>query len=112
MPKINESERAVQNRVVQFFQNPEALGYTYYGNLQEQINKNIIPEKMIAWLTSRKSGEHSTSLSEKAVDILISTAGDLQHDLSMTRLKIMDNLKSFSPNITCSLTCENFVLWF
>jgi type I restriction enzyme R subunit len=45
MAKINESERVSQNRVIQFFQDPQILGYTYYGNLQYQINKNIMTER-------------------------------------------------------------------
>jgi len=93
MPKINESERTLQNRVVQFFQDSDALGYTYYGNLQEQINKNIMPDKLIAWLASRKGGGYNANLAEKAVDILISTAGDLQQGLYKANQDVYSLLK-------------------
>jgi len=73
MAKINESERSTQDRVVRFFQ--KELNYTYYGNLHSQINTNIIIEKLKAYLTGRG---HSANLSAKAVDALISTAGNLQ----------------------------------
>ena len=81
MPKINESERAIQTRVVQFFQDQEGLEFTYYGNLRDQINMNIIPEKLIAWLNSPKGGGYSASLSAKTVEELIGTAGNLQQGL-------------------------------
>ncbi|MCL2007168.1 MAG: HsdR family type I site-specific deoxyribonuclease [Treponema sp.] len=93
MPKINEIERVIQNQVVQFFQDQEILAYKYYGNLQDQLNKNIIPEKLIDWLTSRKGGGHSASLSAKAVEELMGTASNLQQGLYKANQDVYTILK-------------------
>jgi len=88
MAKINESERTAQNRVVQFFQ--KELNYTYYGNLQLQINTNIIIEKLTAFLTECN---YSENLSTKAIDVLIGVAGNLQQGLYKANQDVYSLLK-------------------
>jgi len=40
MPKINETERQTQDRILRLFCGTENLGYEYTGNLQHTINTN------------------------------------------------------------------------
>jgi len=88
MAKINECERTAQDRVVRFFQ--KKLNYDYYGNLHSQINTNIIIEKLTEYLTERG---YSASLSKKAIDELVSVAGDLQHGLYKANQDVYTLLK-------------------
>ncbi|MDR3001978.1 MAG: HsdR family type I site-specific deoxyribonuclease [Fibromonadaceae bacterium] len=88
MPKINESERIIQNHVVQFFQ--KKIDYVYYGNMHNQINANIITDKLTASLIKRG---YSTSLTEKAIDELIRTAGNLQQGLYKANQEVYSLLK-------------------
>jgi len=88
MAKINETERTTQDRVVRFFQ--KELNYEYYGNLHSQINTNIIIEKLTAYLTERGC---SASLSAKAIDALISAAGNLQQGPYKTNQEVYSLLK-------------------
>lgn len=41
MPKINETERQTQDRILHLFCSAEYLDYEYAGNLQHTINTNI-----------------------------------------------------------------------
>ena len=91
MPKINESERIAQNKVVQFFQ--KELGYTYYGNLHKQINTNIMADKLAAWLMSPNGKENSPELTEKAINELTHTAGNLQQGLYKANQEVYSLLK-------------------
>jgi len=88
MAKINETERTTQNRVVRFFQ--KELNYDYYGNLHSQINTNIIIEKLTEYLTERG---YSASLSKKAIDDLVSVAGNLQQGLYKANQDVYTLLK-------------------
>jgi type I restriction enzyme R subunit len=88
MPKINESERIIQNYVVQFFQ--KELDYAYYGNLHHQINTNIMQDKLKIFLAKCN---YSTSLAEKAIDELIRTAGNLQQGLYKANQDVYSLLK-------------------
>jgi len=88
MAKINESERTAQDRVVRFFQ--KKLNYDYYGNLHSQINTNIIIEKLTAYLTEHG---YSASLSKKAIDDLVSVAGNLQQGLYKANQDVYSLLK-------------------
>ena len=88
MPKINEAERVTQDRVLKLFQNE--LGYAYYGNLRDRINKNIMEDILTAWLVRRG---HSESLSERAVQELQRAAGDLQQGLYKANQDVYSFLK-------------------
>ncbi|MDR1552716.1 MAG: HsdR family type I site-specific deoxyribonuclease [Prevotellaceae bacterium] len=67
---IGESERALQNRVIEFF--TQKLDYVYLGNLQDKANSNIIPEQLKNFLTGKM--EYSEYLADKAIEKLCETA--------------------------------------
>ena len=76
MPNIGDSERKTQNRVVKFFR--DKLHYTYLGNLHDSENRNIMPERLHAWLL--KQG-YSEKLAANAIDALVKTSTNLQQGL-------------------------------
>ena len=75
---IGESERATQNRVVNFFKNRDILDYEYLGNLKDAVNKNIREDRLRAYL--RLSG-YSKKLIDGAVTQLVKAADDMTHGL-------------------------------
>lgn len=93
MPRINEAERKTQDRVLAMFRNETGLDYGYYGDLHGQVNTNIMTDKLTAWLVSPKGGSYSTSLAEKAVDVLVRTAGNLQQGLYKANQDVYSLLK-------------------
>ncbi|MDR3328247.1 MAG: HsdR family type I site-specific deoxyribonuclease [Prevotellaceae bacterium] len=66
---IGESERALQNRLIEFF--GQKLGYAYLGNLQDKTNSNIMPELLKDFLTGKM--EYSEYLADKAIEKLSET---------------------------------------
>lgn len=90
MAKINEAERITQNRVLALFSDPATLGYASYGNLHGQVNTNIMPEKLTAWLVRQG---HSRELAEKAVFELVKIAGNLQQGLYKANQNVYSLLK-------------------
>lgn len=90
MPKINEAERKIQNHVINFFKDSSGLAYRYYGNLSEEINTNIMEDKLKAWLVKRGV---SQSLAEKAVFELVKAAGNLQQGLYKANQEVYSLLK-------------------
>lgn len=90
MPKINEAERKTQDRVLALFRDKATLGYEYYGDLRYQTNRNIIADKLLAWLIGRG---YSESLSEKAVFELQKAAGNLQQGLYKANQNVYSLLK-------------------
>ena len=56
MPKINETERQTQDRILHLFCSAEYLDYEYAGNLQHTINTNIREKDLLAWLTDSHGG--------------------------------------------------------
>ena len=91
MPRINEAERRTQERVVALFRDKAFLGYEYYGDLRHQINSNIIVDKLMAFLVNKQM--YSKSLAEKAVDVLVRTAGNLQQGLYKANQDVYSLLK-------------------
>ena len=81
MPKINETERQTQDRILHLFCSAEYLDYEYAGNLQHTINTNIREKDLLAWLTDSHGGGYSITLAEKAIDTLVKAANNLEHDL-------------------------------
>lgn len=63
-------ERVTQNRVIQLF--VEQLGYSYAGNLEDQLNSNIREEDLKAWLTAQNKYSES-SISRALFDFKKST---------------------------------------
>ncbi len=91
MAKINEAERATQNRVVELFQNVEVLGYEYYGDLRQQINSNLITEKLKSFLIH--SMQYSSTLADKAVETFERATGNLQPGLYKANQDVYSMLK-------------------
>jgi type I restriction enzyme R subunit len=93
MAEINEAERKTQDRVLALFRDKVALNYEYYGNLRYELNSNIMADRLTAWLMSPRGGDHSSSLSEKAVSELQNTAGNLQQGLYKANQDVYSLLK-------------------
>lgn len=91
MAKINQAERKTQDRVVDIFRDISILGYEYYGDLRQHINENVIKEKLMKFLVNKQ--KYSTSLSTKAVEILIQAAGNLQQGLYKANQNVYSLLK-------------------
>ena len=70
MVQVGESERALQNRVIEFFM--QKLNYVYLGNLQDKANTNIMPELLKSFLTCKMG--YSEYLADKAIEELSKTA--------------------------------------
>ena len=64
MPRINEAERQVQDRVLALFRERAGLNYEYYGDLHGQTNTNIMTDKLTAWLVGLG---YSRTLVDKSV---------------------------------------------
>jgi len=77
MPRIDQIEKATQNRVIKFF--VDKLHYTYLGDLHDSENSNIMQERLYAYLTGK--GGYPDKLARRAIDELVRTAGNLQHGL-------------------------------
>ena len=88
MPNIGDSERKTQNRVVKFFR--DKLHYTYLGNLHDSENRNIMQERLHAWLL--KQG-YSEKLAANAVDALVKTSTNLQQGLYHANKEVYSLLK-------------------
>ena len=87
---IGDSERATQDRVVDFFRNRDILDYEYLGNLKGEINKNIREDRLRAYL--RLCG-YKEKLIDGAVTELIRTAEDMTHGLYIANQEIYRLLK-------------------
>lgn len=76
MNPVNPQERITQDRIIHLFENE--LHYTYYGNWEDRINKNIEPEYLTAFL---KDEGYSEILIQKALStaqqLAETNAGDL-----------------------------------
>ncbi|HQA97282.1 MAG TPA: HsdR family type I site-specific deoxyribonuclease [Clostridia bacterium] len=90
MPRINETERRIQEHVMDLFIDPSCLGYVSYGKLKEEENTNIRQHDLLMWL--QKCG-HSQLLAERAVAALVKTAGNLQQGLCKANQDVYSLLK-------------------
>lgn len=77
MPDIDQIEKATQKRVINFFK--DKLHYTYFGDLHDSENSNIMQERLYAYLT--KKGRYSEKLANRAIDMLVRASVNLQHGL-------------------------------
>jgi type I restriction enzyme R subunit len=93
MTNIGEAEIKTQKHVVDLFSDKSILGYEYYGDLRYQINTNVMAEKLIGWLTSKRGGSLDAGISAKAVYALIRTAGNLQQGLYKANHDVYSLLK-------------------
>ena len=87
---IGDTERATQDRVVDFFRNRDILDYEYLGNLKGGLNKNIREDRLRAYL--RLCG-YREKLIDKAVTELIRTADDMTHGLYIANQEVYRLLK-------------------
>lgn len=87
---IGDTERATQNRVVDFFRNRDILDYEYLGNLKGEVNKNIREDQLRAYL--HLSG-YSEKLIDGAVAELVKTADDMTHGLYIANQQVYSLLK-------------------
>ena len=88
MSNIGKPEVVTQSRVIKFFN--EKLKYRYIGDLRDQENRNIDEAKLKAWLVSRG---YSDGIASRAVDVLISAANNLQHELYAANKEVYNLLK-------------------
>ncbi|QOW61024.1 type I restriction endonuclease subunit R [Treponema pedis] len=93
MPKINETERQTQKRILDLFCNSEKLNYTYAGNLSGKSNTNIKEAELTAWLTSSQGGGYSKPFAQKAVTELQKTADSMEHGLYTANKNVYERLK-------------------
>lgn len=87
---IGDTERATQDRVVDFFRNRDILDYEYLGNLKGGLNKNIREDRLRAYL--RLCG-YREKLIDKAVTELIRTADDMTNGLYIANQEVYRLLK-------------------
>ena len=88
MPTINASERVTQNHVIRFFS--DKLHYTYFGDLHDRENSNIMQERLRAWLAGRGISE---KLINGAIDQLLRAANDLSQGLYYANQQVYSLLK-------------------
>lgn len=87
---IGESERITQNRVVAFFKNRSILDYTYLGNLENSVNKNIREDRLRKFL--QLSG-YSKPLIDGAVAQLVNAAANMSRGLYDANMEVYSLLK-------------------
>ncbi|MDR2384635.1 MAG: restriction endonuclease subunit R, partial [Tannerella sp.] len=90
MAKIGDSERIVQNHVIDLFRNRDFLDYAYYGSLRGSENSNIETEILKNFL--QKQG-YSKILSDRAVEELRKEASNLQSGLYDANKRVYSLLK-------------------
>jgi len=88
MSNIGDAERETQNRVLRFFH--EKLNYTYFGNLHDSENKNIMQDKLYAYLVKRG---YSEKLAKGAIDKLVKASANLQQGLYAANKEVYSLLK-------------------
>ena len=93
MPKVNETERETQDRILKLFCDKENLNYIYAGNLHHQINKNIVENDLLAWLTSSKGGDWNEITAKKAITELQKVANNLEQGLYKANQNVYSLLK-------------------
>lgn len=87
---IGKAEYKTQEKVIKFFKNKNILDYAYIGNLKDKSNKNIIAERLEAFL---KGQGYSETVARRAIDEIVRTAGDTQHDIYNVNKNVYELLK-------------------
>jgi type I restriction enzyme R subunit len=88
MANIGQAERVTQNRVIRFFH--EKLNYTYFGDLHDRENKNIMQDKLYTYLVKRG---YSEKLAKGAIDKLVKASTNLQQGLYAANKEVYALLK-------------------
>lgn len=78
MNAIGKSERATQDRIVNFFQ--ETVGYTYLGNWEKEVRKSPIEENILLSFLTTEQG-YSIKVAKKAITKLVNVATNLSNGL-------------------------------
>lgn len=92
MSKIGDSERQVQNRVIDFFR--KELHYDYIGDLHDKNNSNIIDDRLMAYLINKGYKEKTA---RAAVNELKKDAANMQQGLYAANLSVYNRLKYGIP---------------
>lgn len=88
MSNIGDAERKTQNKVIRFF--CDKLNYTYIGDLHDRENKNIDVNRLKAYLLERG---YSERLADRAIDVLVRAAGNMQQGLYSANHNVYTLLK-------------------
>lgn len=88
MAKIGDKEIETQDRVITFFS--QTLSYTYLGSLHDQDNKNIMQDRLLAYLLRRN---YSPKLAKAAIDTLSKAADNMQQGLYHANKEVYTLLK-------------------
>lgn len=91
---IGDAEIKTQERVINFFKDPEILGYQYIGNLSDFQNKNIKEDRLRQYL--RLKG-YADKLIDGAVTQLQQEAGNLSRGLYDANKTVYSRLKYGIP---------------
>lgn len=91
---IGDAEIKTQQRVINFFKDPEILGYQYIGNLSDFQNKNIKEDRLKNYL--RLKG-YTDKLIDGAVSQLKQEAGNLSRGLYDANKTVYSRLKYGVP---------------
>ena len=90
MSSIGDNERKTQNHVIRVFSDKTKLNYTYIGNLHDSDNRNIMRERLHAYLLKRG---YSERLASGAIDALEKAATNLQQGLYAANKEVYSLLK-------------------
>ncbi len=91
---IGDAEIKTQKRVINFFKNPDILGYRYLGNLSDHQNKNIKEKQLRQYLLMKG---YSDKLVSAAVMKLQQEASDLSHGVYYANKTVYSRLKYGIP---------------
>lgn len=75
---IGDPEIKTQKKVIDFFKDPNILGYQYLGNLKDIQNKNIKEDLLRRYLHLKG---YSDKLCSEAIHQLQQSAGNLAHGI-------------------------------
>ena len=91
---VGDAERKTQKRLVDFFKNPDILGYQYIGNLSEQQNKNIKDERLRQYLQLKG---YSDKLIDKTITQLHQESTNLSRGIYDANKTVYSRLKYGIP---------------
>jgi len=89
MSKVGELERRTQNRIVKLFR--DTLGYTYLGDWKDRPENSNIEESLLR--TYLEEQGYDPELINRALFLLVKTAGDQSRDLYYVNRDVYDLLR-------------------
>lgn len=87
---IGSPEIKTQEKVIEFFKDPNILGYQYLGNLKEVQNRNIKEDRLRQYLRLKS---YSDKLINEAIQQLQQAAGNLSHGIYDANKQVYSLLK-------------------